>query len=121
MMLMVVDGYDKFVIDELEEVKIISHKYYLNRDLELFKSDNRYETPRMCYEATRIFGPKDDPLTKYRRVVVEDVPESEKEQEICDVKAVYGLKKDKAELIVIHPLCEAYLCNNEGKTIDRIV
>lgn len=52
---------------------------------------------------------------------MEDVPESEKEQEICDVKAVYGLKKDKAELIVIHPLCEAYLCNNEGKTIDRIV
>lgn len=118
MILMVMNHPEEFVFDNLKEVKIIDEMYFLNRYGEVFKSEEPFGILSKYYGATRLFLPTNDCVSAYEKVEVKE--STEKEQEVIKAKAVWCLRNGEEEVIVIHPLCEAYLCNDNGKTIKKI-
>jgi hypothetical protein len=119
MILMVLDYPEEFVVDGLSEISIIDELYFISKDGSVFKSEEPFDPLSKFYEASRVFIPKSDALTKYEKVEVQNCVN--KEQEVCKAKAVWYTRKGDVELIVIHPGCKAYLCNDNGKTIKKLV
>ena len=119
MILMVLDYPEEFVVDGLSEISIIDELYFISKDGSVFKSEEPFDPLSKFYEASRVFIPKSDALTKYEKVEVQNCVN--KEQEVCKAKAVWYTRNGDVELIVIHPGCRAYLCNDSGKTIKKLV
>ena len=121
MILMVMAYPKEFVIDNLEDVEIIEKTYYLNRDKDLFYSMETFGIPYQCTYKAQIFAPDTPQVTKYREVEVANVEESRKKQSVCTVNAVRCNIKGEEKLFIIHPEFSAYLCNDNGKTIKKLV
>jgi len=119
MILMVLNYPEEFVLDNLREVKIIDGMYFVNREAEIFKSEEPFGAVSKYYGASRLFMPTNDCASAYEKVDAKNCVE--KEQEVIEAKAVWCLRNGEEEVIVIHPLCEAYLCNDNGKTIKKLV
>jgi len=119
MILMVLNHPEEFVLDNLREVKIIDGMYFVNRKAEVFKSEEPFGAVSKHYGVSRLFMPAHDCVSAYEKVEAKNCVE--KEQEVIKAKAVWCLRNGEEEVIVIHPLCEAYLCNDSGKTIKKLV
>ena len=123
MILMVLNHPEEFVLDNLREVKIIDGMYFVNRKAEVFKSEEPFGAVSKHYGVSRLFMPAHDCVSAYEKVEAKNCVEKdcvEKEQEVIKAKAVWCLRNGEEEVIVIHPLCEAYLCNDNGKTIKKL-
>jgi len=122
LILMVINDGSKFVIDGLEEVNIMDEIYYMDEYMQVFEARDRYDIPAQTNKFTKLFAPKKPILGKYTESPVYDPEDSTESKNLCAVKGLYASRKgsDKKEIIIIHPDCEAFLCNNDGKTIERI-
>lgn len=122
MILMVNGETGKFIVDQLEEVNIMECIYYMDRNMQVFEARDKHDYPHKTYKFSKVFAPKKDTLTNYEEMQIEDVDNPKATASLCEVKGLYILKrgKDKGEIVIIHPAYEAYLCNDQGKTIEKI-
>lgn len=119
---MVINEGSKFVIDGLEEANIMEGIYYMDEYMQVFEARDRYDIPGKTNKFTKLFAPKKPILGEYVESKVYDPEDPNAVKKLCSVKGIYASKRgqDKREIIIIHPSCEAFLCNDNGKTIERI-
>lgn len=122
MILMVKDYSVEYVVDNLEYVRI-EQTYYLTKEGDVYYREvfNGRLIPGLKNHSVSIFMPRyrKHDTTKYQKKILDD-GKTKKEIEVCVANAVNGFQKGEYVSNVIHPCLNAYLCNDNGKTVRVI-
>ena len=120
MILMVRDYPVEYIIDNLEFVRV-EQLYYLTKDGEIYYREtfDGKLFSAMKSESVSVFMPRQEKSTKYQKEIFDD-GKTKKEIEVCVATAINGFRNGEYVSYVVHPSLNAYLCNDNGKTI-RII
>ena len=120
MILMVRDYPTEYIIDNLEFARV-EQLYYLTKDGEVYYREvfNGKLFSAIKSESVSVFMPRQEKNTRYQKEIFDD-GKAKKEIEVCVATAINGFRKGERVSYVIHPSLNAYLCNDDGKTIRVI-
>jgi hypothetical protein len=115
---MVNEGLNEFIIDNLQDVKI-GYKHLLSNHWQPFYNDEGFIKQ---VDDARVFVPRlEDDNCLYSEVKIDECDaETDKIQLMCGAISVQAFIDGKWQLFVISKACEAYLCNDNGKTIKKL-
>ena len=117
---MVNDGEREYVIDGITFISI-SEQYLVNKKGYTFWKDPFTDHIVPEYDVERVFPSNYDHVYTENVVVErwEDNVLVKEDQTVCTARGLSLIINGCMELYVIGTGCDAYLCNNEGKTIKK--
>jgi hypothetical protein len=122
MILMVRDYPAEYIIDDLEFVRV-EQLYYISKESNVYYRETFKGNMFNLHmdDTTSLFVPRDkyDDDAEYQLEPIGNEL-SEEKVEVCVANAVCALKNGVYRTYIIHPSLNAYLCNNDGKTIRVI-